>query len=166
VGIGGELNMTTGGQFDQGPYLSAALLCEKVLQEASGVKSAIRIIDRVTRTAAMPNPPREMEPFEYDINLLIKLKVGRVRGTHTIQIRLVKPSGESPPPIDQTALFEGEDDRGVDIVVNMHLKFDQPGTHWFDIFYDDNRLTKIPLRVVYIPQVIRIGPSSGELPPG
>jgi len=158
--------MTTSGQFDQGPYLSAALLCEKVLQEADGIKSAIRIIDRVTRVAAMPNPPAEMEPFEYDINLLIKLKVGMVRGTHSIQIRLVKPSGESPPPIDQTALFEGEDDRGVDIVVNMHLKFEMPGTYWFDISYDGNRLTKIPLRVIYIPQIIRIGPSSGQLPPG
>jgi hypothetical protein len=29
-----------------GPYLNAALLCEKVLQERDGVLSIIRIIDR------------------------------------------------------------------------------------------------------------------------
>jgi len=31
-----------------GPYLSTALFCEKVLREAAGVLSAIRIFDRWT----------------------------------------------------------------------------------------------------------------------
>ena len=60
----------------RGPYLSAAFLCEKVLEEKDGVKSAIRIIDRVTRTAVGPNPPMEMEPFQYNIVLLLKFKSG------------------------------------------------------------------------------------------
>ena len=47
--------MATNIPFDQGPYLSAALLCEKVLEEKDGVKSAIRIIDRVTRTVTGPS---------------------------------------------------------------------------------------------------------------
>ena len=53
--------------FEQGPYLSAAFFCEKVLVEQDGVKSAIRIVDRVTRTVVHPNPPPEMEPFDYDM---------------------------------------------------------------------------------------------------
>lgn len=37
-----------------GPFLSAALLCEKVLVEQDGIKSAIRIIDRVTHAVLGP----------------------------------------------------------------------------------------------------------------
>lgn len=31
-----------------GPYVNAALICEKVLQETDGVLSVVRIIDRFT----------------------------------------------------------------------------------------------------------------------
>lgn len=34
--------------FATGPYLNAALICEKMLREADGVLSPIRIIDRYT----------------------------------------------------------------------------------------------------------------------
>ena len=46
-----------------GPYLNAAFLCEKILEEKSGVLSAIRIIDRVTYTyKASPENPSSGEP--------------------------------------------------------------------------------------------------------
>ena len=154
--------MATNMLFEQGPYLLAAFLCEKVLEERDGVKSAIRIIDRVTRTKIGPSPPETMEPFDYDATLLIKLKSGWARGPFPLHVRLVKPSGESPPPLQQTVHFEGEEDRGVDIVVNMKLKFDMTGIHWFQVYLRDVCLTQIPLRVIYMPQVRQIyGPSGG-----
>jgi len=143
-------------QFERGPYLSAALLCEKVLIEQDGVKSAIRIVDRVNRTASGPNPPAEMVPFDYDIVLLIKFKSGWARGVYTVKIQIAKPSGELTPEILHSALFEGEEDRGVDIIANMRIKFDQTGIHWIYIYLDDIKITQIPLRVTYIPQVIRV----------
>ncbi|MCK4388477.1 MAG: hypothetical protein KAW00_06855 [Dehalococcoidia bacterium] len=145
--------MSTHMPFEKGPYLLAALLCEKVLEERDGVKSAIRIIDRVTRTAIGPNPPEIMEPFDYDATLLIKLKSGWARGPLPLQIRLLKPSGESPSPFEQTVYFEGEEDRGIDIVVNMRIKFDVAGIYWFQVYLRDVFLTQIPLRVIYMPQV-------------
>jgi len=154
--------MATNMQFEESTYLSAAFLCEKVLEERDGVKSAIRIIDRVTHTAISPSPPETMEPFDYNATLLIKLKSGWARGPFPLQVRLVKPSGESPPPLQQTVHFEGEEDRGVDIVVNMRLKFDMTGIYWFKVYLRDVCLTQIPLRVIYMPQVRQIrGPSGG-----
>jgi hypothetical protein len=143
-------------QFERGPYLSAALLCEKVLVEQDGVKSAIRIVDRVNRTAVGPNPPAEMEPFDYEIVLLLKFKSGWARGVHAVKIQTAKPSGELMPEIVNNVLFEGEEDRGVDMIGNISIKFDQTGIYWIYINLDDIRITQIPLRVTYIPQVIRV----------
>lgn len=157
--------MATNMPFEQGPYLSAAFLCEKVLEERDGVKSAIRIIDRVTRTAVGPSPPEEMEPFDYEATLLIKLKSGWARGSYPLEIRLVKPSGETPTPLRQTVYLEGEEDRGVDIMVNMRIKFDITGIYWFHVYLRDVCLTQIPLRVIYMPQVRQIHGPSGGLPP-
>ena len=158
--------MTTSQRFERGPFLSAALLCEKVLVEQDGVKSAIRIVDRVTRTAVGPSPPDEMEPFDYDVTLLLKLKSGSARGVFPIEVRLLKPSGESPTPLRQNVLFEGEEDRGVDIVGNIKIRFDQSGIYWFAIYLGGNCLTQIPFRVIYIPQVMQIrGPREGPPPP-
>ncbi len=153
--------MTSERPFDSGPYLQVACLCEKILDEKDGVKSAIRIIDRVTHQVAGPSPPEEMEPFDYNIFLLVKLKSGAARGPMELTIRLDKPSGESPPPIVNDLNFEGEDDRGIDIAANMTIRFDQPGLYWFDIRLGGERLTRIPFRLIYSRQT-RLG---AERPP-
>jgi hypothetical protein len=145
--------MTTSQSFEEGPYLSAALICEKVLEERNGAKSVIRIVDRITRQAVGPNPPQEMVPFDYEMAMLIRFKSGRARGTYPLEIQLVKPSGESTPPMKRNILFEGEDDRGLDMVVNMRLKFEQTGVYWFNIILNSVRLTRIPFRVTYLPQI-------------
>ena len=157
--------MTTELPFDRGPFLVCAITCEKVLEEKDGVKSAIRMIDRITRTVVGPSPPKEMEPFERELTLLIRLKSGSARGTYPLEIRLVKPSGESPPPLLQNVYFEGEEDRGLDIVANMRVKFDLTGVYWFHVYLDGVRLTQVPLRIIYMPQVRQIhGPSGGPPP--
>ena len=102
---------------DEGPYLLAAVICERVLVEQDGVKSAIRIIDRLTRTARGPNPPEEMQPFDYDCFLFIRLKSGPlIRGVRTLRLKVVSPLGERRAAHRMSVLFEGEEDRGIDIV--------------------------------------------------
>ena len=157
--------MTTSGVDSGGPYLSAAFFCEKLLVEQDGVKSAIRIIDRVTRTVAGLAPPAEMEPFNYDIFLFLRFKSGRARGTKTLEIQPVKPSGEAMPSTRRTILFEGEDDRGVDSIGRIILKLDQVGIYWFNIALDGVRITRVPFRVIYMPQVMSAPSQTGAPPP-
>jgi hypothetical protein len=145
--------------FASGPFIEAALLCEKILQEVDGAKSVIRIIDRVVRRIAGPTPPMEMEPFEYELFLFIRFKSGACRGPMQLEVKLIKPSGESPPPATHTLIFEGEDDRGVDVVMGMRIKFEQTGLYWFSIRLQEETITRIPLRIVYIPQTIQIPPA-------
>ena len=75
---------------NQGPHLIAALLCEKLLVEADGVTSAIRIVDRINRTAVGVSPPAEMDPFDYELFLYVNLKSGATRGPMTLEVRLEK----------------------------------------------------------------------------
>ena len=137
----------------EGPYLLAALLCEKVLEEKDGIKSAIRMIDRIIRTIPRPDPPTVMEAFSYGAMILIRLKSGNVRGVYPLKIIFIAPSGESRAPLTISVNFEGEEDRGVDIVVRTRFQFEVPGIHWIEIYLKEDFLTRIPIRVVYIPQI-------------
>ena len=137
--------------FPSGPYFQGAVLCERVLVEQDGVKSAIRIFDRHTRTVAGPTPPTEMEPFTMEASLLVRFKSGAARGAHQLRVLIEKPSGESSSIINQDILFEGEDDRGADIVGGLTL--DMTGLYWFDIHLNEVRITRVPLRIVYLPRV-------------
>lgn len=118
------------------------------------MKSAIRIVDRVTRTAVGPSPPEEMEPFDYDVTLLLRLKSGRARGSKALKVTLLKPSGESAAPFESSVYFEGEEDRGVDVVMRIVLRVEMSGLYWFYVDLDGIRITQVPLRVVYMRQPI------------
>ncbi len=141
--------MTTTSPPDQGPFLCAALLCEKLLLEQDGVSSAIRVIDRVTRTAAGPRPPEEMESFEYEVTLVVILKAGWTHGSHPLRIEMIRPPGETQVILQQTVFFDGGEDRGVNVVSRMRLQLSQEGLYWFEVFLGSRMLTKIPMRVVY-----------------
>jgi len=149
--------MAEGYHFQSGPYLEAALLCEKVLVEVDGVKSIIRVIDRIVRTVIGQNPPPEMEPFNQWCTLFLRIKAGRARGVMPLKIEIIKPSGESLAPLQHSILFEGEDDRGIDVVDNIVLQIDQTGIYWFKIYLNNVKITQVPLRVVYLPQVTQTG---------
>ena len=140
--------------FERGPYLSAAFLCERVLSETDGVKSAIRIVDRINHSPAVLDVAEVMNPFDFRLFLLLKFKSGAARGPMALEVRLTKPSMESSVTVQQTLNFEGEDDRGVDIVAGMELRLEEAGVHWFDLNLEGERVTRIPLRVVYLPRVV------------
>jgi hypothetical protein len=140
--------------FSTGPFLMAAFICEKLLQEADGVSSAIRIIDRITRGGEVASAGTQMEPFPYIATIFIGLKSGQARGPFTLKVILEKPSFERLPPMVHAINLEGDEDRGVNIITNLQIVFESPGLYWFDVFLNDVKITRIPLRVVYLPQVI------------
>ena len=93
--------------FEQGPHLQMAVFCEKVLQEKDGVLSLIRIIDRINRTAAGPEAPEAMPPFDYQLTSVITLKSGNARGGVQVEIEPEGPSGLKQPRSAMTAQMEG-----------------------------------------------------------
>lgn len=146
--------------FRKGPFLTSALLCEKVLVEKDGVKSAVRIFDRITHTPPVQTTSQPMVPFTHPMSLLIQFKKGEAQGSFFVRLALLRPAGDSPPDQIITVNFEGDEDRGVDIVSHMMLEFNTAGIYWIRVFLgrdeDEEFITQIPLRVIYLPQVMKI----------
>lgn len=130
-----------------GPFLTAAFVCERVLQEQDGAVSAIRIIDRVFFILGEDGQP--INP-QHPITFLISFKAGQARGRFTVTVRREQPSGEEGPVFEAPVFFEGED-RGVNLIVNAAFAPDQEGLYWYDVLFEGNRVTRIPLRAIYQP---------------
>jgi hypothetical protein len=65
-----------------GPYLTAAFLCEKVLREADGVLSAVRIVDRWN----INGPTETLTPAVIQASLVLMFKSGIYRGSAQLTI--------------------------------------------------------------------------------
>ena len=141
-----------------GPWLIAAVLCERVLQERDGTMSVIRIVDRVTATTQDEKSPEEMPPVPVNLKALITLKSGEAKGNYAVTVQPVFPSQRKGPVITMPVLLEGED-RGVNLIFDVRFKASEQGVYWFDVMIRDEVVTRIPLRVLY--QRILIGKSGG-----
>ena len=152
--------------FERGPYLTAALLCERVLDERDGVKSLIRVVDRVTVNVVGPMPAEGPPPMLHNLTLFIAFKSGHARGPMNLIVRIDKPSTEpGPEPLRATVNFEGEDDRGVNVIIPMGINANVAGLWWFHVELEPTdggdavAVTHVPLRVIYLQQATQ-GPAT------
>jgi hypothetical protein len=134
-----------------GPYLVAALLCERVLDEKDNVKTLVRIVDRVLRHVAGPAPPEQMEPFEYDCAIYLRFRCGRVSGPRQVRVDVARPDGGRQTIIHVPVRFEEGDTRFADVVLRLIARFDTPGLYWFLVYFEDELAARIPFTVEYIP---------------
>lgn len=135
-----------------GPHLAAAFFCERVLQEQDGVLSAIRLIDRLTRVQTGPQAPPDMEPFAHILTILIVFKSGQARGRFTVTLQPETPAGVQLDAVDLPVQLSGGEEQGANIVLNIPFTFEQEGLYWFDVSFEGNLVTRMPMRVLYQPQ--------------
>jgi len=133
---------------NSGPYLVAALLCERVIQEKDETVSIIRIVDRITLTVPASIAPETLPPLPLNLTLFLSFKSGSARGRNTIKLKIESPSGFKLPEQLLPVLFEGED-RGVNLILALNMIVDQEGVYWFDILLEEEHITRIPLRILY-----------------
>lgn len=135
--------------FAGGPYLAAAVLCEKVLEEKDGALSAIRMVDRVIQFVLGSGTPTSMPETPIELTLLVTLKAGSAVGSQEFRMELEKPSGlRAPFGPSLTVFFEGQD-RGSNLVFPLQYRATEEGLYWISILVDGRLLTRVPLRVVY-----------------
>ena len=142
-----------------GPYLAAAVFCEKVLQEKDGVASIIRVVDRLIITASGPEPPEKMPPFTLRTTVFLSFKSGIAKGSATVKFIPTDPDRRRLTPETLLPVFFEGDDRGADVVAEVTLQVKQEGLYWFEVWLDERLVTKMPLRVVY--QRMRLGTQPG-----
>ena len=133
---------------ETGPYLKAAVFCENVIEGKDGVLSIIRVIDRLTVTAAGPEAPVEMPPFGGVLKLVLMFISGRARGNHAVEVKVEKPDGTATNAWTGTVFLEGED-RGANVIMEMSTEFKLEGLYWFDLIFDGSPITRVPFRVIY-----------------
>lgn len=126
-------------------YLQVAVFCEKVLHEADGVMSVIRIVDRFTVPGATP----EMPPHVLQFMILVSFKSGFMRGKQVIAIRPKSPTGVDLPGMEFPVLFEGDDDRGLAMAFPIQWVPPEEGLYWWDVYLNQEMVTRMPLRVIY-----------------
>ncbi len=126
-------------------YLVLALFCEKVLREADGVLSIIRVIDRFTVRGAS----HDMQPTVLNFTIVVSFKSGFLRGKQVIALRPTSPAGDDLPAMQFPVLFEGDNDRGNILMAQVNFIVDQEGLYWFDLHLNEELVTRMPLRVEY-----------------
>lgn len=136
-----------------GPYLATAVLCEKVLREADGVMSLIRIVDRITASTSGSDPtPLPAWLIPVNLTLVVAFKPGTALGKEHVVIQIERPDGIRSHLADLPVLFEGED-RGAQAVVALNaLPLHQEGLYWFHIRLGDRLITKASLRLTIMHQ--------------
>lgn len=133
------------------PFVAAAYFCEQILEERDNVLSAIRIVDTYTITPPTPGtvmPPDA--PFGFVVvRGLISLKSGDVVGNGRVGLIMHKPTGEVvtlSPEGGWPAMMQGGE-HGFNIRLNFGLGVKNFGLLWFDVTWNGEVLTRIPLRL-------------------
>lgn len=129
-----------------GPYLSAAFFCERVLRETDNVPSFIRVTERCTINGASDVIPLTI----INTTLVITMISGMHRGPSKVAVSPISPSGIQLPSLTLPVNFEGDDDRGIAIVIPMGFPVQEQGVYWFEISVEGGgTVTRIPFRIVY-----------------
>jgi hypothetical protein len=110
------------------------------------VLSFIRAVDRFTITGTAETMPSAL----LQLTLVVMARSGSHRGSGQITLTPTTPSGEQMPPIAVSVVFEGDDDRGVGIVMPLGFPVAEPGAYWFTVALDGCTLTRTAFRVVYM----------------
>ena len=126
-------------------YLHVATFCEKLLREADGVLSLIRMFDRFNITGEA----KEMPPSPLKFMVVISFKSGFMRGKQKIWLRPISPTGKDLPAMEFPILFEGDDDRGAALAFEINWTVEEEGVYWWDVYLNEEMVTRMPLRVAY-----------------
>ena len=133
----------------RGPYIRAALFAETIIEEKNGVKTVVRIIDRVTATIQAADPPEAMPPMTRPLNALISLKPGDARGRQNFALDMERPDGQRSNVTKGSLHFEGGPGHGADLLLRFSVTFELEGVYWFDFSIDGHLLTRMPFEIRY-----------------
>jgi hypothetical protein len=103
------------------------------------------------RTANL-NISEQMEPFVHNFNLVVLLKSGENPGNFRVGVQPIKPNNDRLPPLSFTVNLPPPQEQGSCVIGQVSFPFDLPGLWWFDVTLNDVRVTRIPMRVIYLPQ--------------
>ncbi len=136
--------------FDGGPYVKAAVLVNQVIEGKDGVLTLVRVIDRLTTQASGPQPPVDMPVATFSMNAVLMFVSGKARGRHQVRIVREAPNADRKEIWSGGILMEGEQ-KGHNLNLGLKESFELEGTYWYDVYVDDELMTRMPFQVIYQP---------------
>jgi hypothetical protein len=131
----------------KGPYIKAAVFCERVLEEKDNVLSAIRIFDRSAAEIELAEDDEEVPGIEIRGHLMVAIVAGESLRKQAVTVRLLKPSGETVQLAEFPIEFGPDEDAAAQLILKLAIGVTQEGIFWFEILTEDAVRTRIPLRV-------------------
>lgn len=127
------------------PYLAFAVICDHALIEQDGTLSLIRVVDTLTKH----RPAKDRRQAMSRVTLAVCLKAGDFSGRGVVRIRPISPTGKSMKgeEIRSEVDFAGGNAGGAAFVAKVALHVEEDGLYWFDIYFDERHLTRVPLLV-------------------
>ncbi len=131
-----------------GPYVQAALLCERVVQESGGRVTIVRLVDRVVAPAAVNLA--QVPPTIVSCHAVIILKTGSRPGNYKLHLLLKSPSKRPLREFSLDISLPDQEDQGVNVVMPIQFTAIEEGVYWFEVRLDNEEqpLTKTSLRLV------------------
>ena len=128
------------------PFLIAAIFCERPLFEQDGVISVIRIFDRIF-VPRVPHPAEAAIP----LTLVLMFKGGGYKGKAKITILPRPPSNAERPKSEQEIQLPEQANAGANLIATIPFTPNEEGVYWFEVFVNDELVTRTPLDVQVLP---------------
>lgn len=135
-------------QFEQGPHIRAAAICETVIERKDGILSLVNIVDRLIVRAKGTDPPTSMPQSDLGVNLVLMFSADQARGAHTVRLELEGASGIKTDLGSQD--IHMEPGRTQNLIAKLNLQLDDPGRYLVWVYLNCEFMTKIPFEVLYL----------------
>ena len=137
------------------PISADLLVCEKILIEGDGVMSMIRLVD-IFYVNTIPEIPIERQGSQMSVLGMIRVQIGDLE-EHAIELRLMRPSGESSAIGDtQKIRMEPKEPNapgGFNFVAQLGVIAKEMGVHYFVMLFDGTEIARAPFTLVERKQV-------------
>lgn len=133
-----------------GPFLAAALLCQNIIDDSSGMLSAIHILDKIRITLPPGTPedaPSKKQPIPLGLNILLMFKSGSSPGKYELRIVAEYPDGKRSVAAKQPLNLSSEASGGGNVKTALTLPVFSSGLFWLDVALNRKLMTRIPLDI-------------------
>lgn len=132
-----------------GPFITAALIAEKVLTEPDKVSTLVRIIDRTSIPADFAANFPQGENVLLPLAGFFCVKAGTFSGTCRMRLYQIGPSGSEQQVGDEgTFVFPAnEPDAGINVQSPVVVKWEGAGQYWFEMRLDNVPFCRVPLHI-------------------
>src|SRR4051812_36976786 len=124
-----------------GPYLSFAVFCDDVSQDAEDRLTLTRV---TSRTYGTPASSPEVSGIVVRYMVVLGFARGEFTGEGRLEVR--PPEAISEAGVRDTLGFRPED-RTLVYQYELSALFPSPGVYWFEVLFDDALVTRMPLEI-------------------